>query len=159
MERDHLFSTDKLKYVQGDRPDVDCILCAICEGNQDVKSLVLTESDLVVLSLNLYPYNPGHSMIFPRRHVTAIEELSDDEMLDMHNMLKRFIKAMNREFSPAGFNIGYNLGKNSGASIEHIHQHIVPRYPNEIGFLDVMNGTRVVVIDPLEVQQRIMRHL
>ena len=58
---------------------------------------------------------------------------------------------MDAEFSPHGYNVGYNFGNGSGASIPHIHQHVVPRYNNEVGFLDVLSGTRVIVSDPAEV--------
>ena len=61
------------------------------------------------------------------------------------------------EYSPSGFNIGYNLGRGSGASIEHLHMHIVPRYENEVGFLDVLAGVRVVVVDPAEVMERLRK--
>lgn len=155
--RRYLFNTEKLKYVQGGKPNVPCILCAIRDNDPDVKSLEIARTDLTIVTVNLYPFNPGHLLVFPVRHITRIDDINDNEALDMHRMLCRCCSAINSEFSPSGFNIGYNLGQESGASIDHIHQHIVPRYKNEIGFLDVLADTRIVVADPLDVMERLKK--
>ncbi len=157
--RNHLFSTEKIKYINGDKPDVECILCAISERHPDVKTLEVFRSDSFIISLNLYPYNPGHLMVFPARHVVRLYELSNEEVMEFHRMTSNSIKALEEEFHPSGFNVGFNLGENSGASISHIHQHIVPRYSNEVGFLDVLSGTRVVVIEPEEVMRKLTSRL
>lgn len=151
----YLFNTEKLKYVKGDKPSVPCILCAIKDNDPDVKNLEIVRSKLTIVTVNLYPFNPAHLMVFPARHVTSLEDLSDDEALDMHQMLCRCCTVIKKEFEPSGLNIGYNLGEGSGASIAHVHQHIVPRYKNEIGFLDVLAGTRIVVSEPHEVMERL----
>ena len=155
MERSYLFNTDKIKYVKGEKPAVECILCAIRDKNPLVKDLTLFRNNSFIVALNLYPFNPGHLMIFPSRHVESITSLTEAEVLGMHKLLKSSIEIIDNEFSPHGYNVGYNLGNGSGASIPHIHQHIVPRYNNEIGFLDVLSGTRVIVIDPLEVMEKL----
>lgn len=155
--RDHLFNPDKLKYVKGEKPDVDCILCAIRDRSDKVTGLEVFRNNLVLATVNLYPFNPGHLMIFPMRHVTAPGDMTDGEAMAMHELLVRTIDILDEEFSPSGYNIGFNIGDSSGASIPHIHQHIVPRYPNEVGFLDVMAGTRIVVSDPAEVMERLKK--
>ncbi len=96
-------------------------------------------------------------MVFPVRHVQNLEELSDHEALEMHHLTVKTLSFLKEEFNPSGFNVGFNQGKWSGASIDHIHQHIVPRFPNEIGFLDVLADTRVMVIDPREIMERMRR--
>jgi ATP adenylyltransferase len=146
--RDYLFSVDKLKYAQGYRPKVDCILCGVLQKNPDVPNLVIHESELSVVSVNLYPYNPGHLIIFPKRHVLKYEELQDEEALDIHQLSAKAIRILSKAWRAEGFNLGYNLGKHSGGSIPHIHLHIVPRFPNEAGFLDVFSNTRIVIYDP-----------
>jgi len=155
LERSYLFNTEKIKYVKGEKPDVECILCAIRDNHPAVKNLTVYRNERFMIALNLFPFNPGHLMIFPLRHVTAINELTEDEALEMHRLLVRSIDILNEEFNPSGYNIGYNLGNGSGASIAHIHQHVVPRYSNEVGFLDVLSGTRVIVSDPQSVMLKL----
>ena len=153
--RDYLFNTEKIKYIKGKKPLYTCILCAIRDRYPDVKSLELCRTEGFIISLNLYPFNPGHLMIFPVRHVEDFIELSDSEALEMHRLCAKSISILKKEFNPSGFNIGCNLGNGSGASIPHIHQHIVPRYDNEIGFIDVLSGSRIYVEDPIDVLNRL----
>lgn len=155
--RNYLFNTEKIKYVKGDKPDVACILCAIRDGSPDVEDLAVYRTDGAIITVNLYPFNPGHLMVFPARHVEDPGDLTDDEALEMHHLTAQAIAALKEEFNPSGFNIGYNLGGGSGASVLHIHQHIVPRYENEVGFLDVLAGTRIIVVDPAEVMDRLKK--
>ena len=153
--RDYLFNTEKIKYARGEKPAVDCILCALRDGSPEVTSLEVYRNDHFIISVNLYPFNPGHLMIFPVRHITRPGELSENEALEFHRLTVRTIDILSDEFSPSGFNIGYNIGKGSGASISHLHKHVVPRYENEVGFLDVLAGTRVVVANPVEIRDRL----
>ncbi len=153
--REFLFNTEKIQYVNGGKPDVPCILCAIRDGHPDVESLIVARTGTFLISVNLYPFNPGHIMIYPVRHIIDICELRTEEAAEMHGLLVKSLRILREEFHPAGFNVGYNLGSHSGASIAHMHQHIVPRYPNEVGYLDVLAGARVVVVDPCEVMERL----
>lgn len=141
--------------MKGDKPSVDCILCAIRDSNPLVKNLNVYTTDKFIIAVNLFPFNPGHVMIFPKRHICNIKELTNTEALEMHSLLVKTIGFIDEEFNPSGYNIGYNLGDGSGASIPHLHQHIVPRYSNEVGFLDVLSGTRVVVSDPVDVMKKL----
>ena len=151
MDRDYLFNTEKIKYITGEKPSVDCILCAIRDKDKSVVDLTLFQNSSFIIALNLYPFNPGHLMIFPARHVVYLSDLTDSEAMMMHKLLNLSIEILGSEFAPHGYNVGYNLGNGSGASIPHIHQHVVPRYSNEAGFLDVLAGTRVIVNDPVKV--------
>ncbi len=155
--RNYLFNTDKLTYVKGDKPKVDCILCAIRDGNPDVKNYEVARRDGFIISVNLYPFNPGHLMIFPERHLENLRDLTDREALSYHRLLSATIDILADEFRPDGFNVGYNLGRHSGASISHLHLHVVPRYGNEVGFMDVLAGTRLVVADPAETRDRLRK--
>ncbi len=156
MERDYLFNPEKIKYVKGDKPDVSCILCAIRDDRPEVKNLTVFRNSNFIISVNLYPFNPGHLMLFPVKHMERIGDFSSAEILEMHSLLSSAVDILDEEFQPHGYNIGYNLGQGSGASIPHIHQHIVPRYSNEVGFLDVLAGTRVIVSDPVQVRDRLI---
>ncbi len=155
MERNYLFNTEKINYVKGDKPSVECILCAIRDNNPLVKNLNVHTTENFIIAVNLFPFNPGHVMIFPRRHICNISELTESEAAEMHSLLVRTIRYIDEEFNPSGYNVGYNLGNGSGASIQHLHQHIVPRYTNEVGFLDVLSGTRVIVSDPVVVMEKL----
>jgi len=155
LEKNYLFNTEKINYVKGDKPSVECILCAIRDNNPLVKNLNVHTTDNFIIAVNLFPFNPGHVMIFPRRHICNISELTVSEAAEMHSLLVRTIRYIDEEFNPSGYNVGYNLGDGSGASIKHLHQHIVPRYANEVGFLDVLSGTRVIVSDPVVVMEKL----
>jgi ATP adenylyltransferase len=155
--RKNLFSIGKLAYAKGERPKVDCILCGVVEKNEEVPNLTIHETDLSIISVNLYPYNPGHTIIFPKRHTTVLTDLSDAEVLDMYKLRVKIMKILSEKWSCSGFNIGYNLGKFSGGSIPHIHEHVVPRFMNESGFLDVLASTRVVIYEPLQMLEELKK--
>ncbi|OHD68386.1 MAG: HIT family hydrolase [Spirochaetes bacterium RBG_16_49_21] len=155
--RHYLFNTNKQKYVKGDKPKVDCILCALRDKHPDVVNLEIARRQGFIVSVNLYPFNPGHIMIFPSRHTEKIDELTDEEALAMHRILTKSLKILQKEFNPDGFNVGYNLGQNSGASVSHLHLHVVPRFGNEVGYLDVLAGARLVVVDPVDIRDRLRK--
>ncbi len=146
--RKHLFIPSKMDYVRGKRPQVDCILCAIIAHDNRVIDTSIYNNNLITIALNLYPYNPGHLMVFPNRHIEDLIELSKDEVIEIHRLAALSIKILQKMYHSQGFNIGYNLGKIAGASIKHLHLHIVPRYENELGFVDIIAGSKIFVEDP-----------
>ncbi len=152
---DYLFNPDKLKYVKKDKNYSGCLLCALRDREPDVEALTLYRDDLVMATLNLYPFNPGHLLLFPSRHIERYRDMTDEEIMAMHRLLTGSLSILEERFSPAGFNLGYNLGRGSGASIAHIHQQVLPRYENELGFLEVMAGTRLMVHDPRQVLEEL----
>jgi len=152
----NLFVPNKMDYVRGrDRPDVECILCAIISGDERVEKLEVYQSELFFVSLNLYPYTPGHLMVFPKRHVVDIRELTSYEVEQLHNLQNLCLNVLDKVYSPHGYNIGYNLGSAAGASIQHLHLHIVPRYQRELGFIDIIGGAKIIVEDPIRTQYRL----
>jgi len=144
----HLFIPSKLDYIKGKRPQVECILCAILRGNKKVVDSRIFSTSLMTVAMNLYPYNPGHLMIFPNRHIESVEELSQDEVKEMHHLTILSMKILKKKYHPHGFNIGYNIGESAGASIKHLHLHIVPRYKHELGFVDILSGSKIFVENP-----------
>ncbi|HOX49249.1 MAG TPA: HIT domain-containing protein [Spirochaetia bacterium] len=144
---EYFFNFDKISYLKGKRPD-GCILCLIRDGSAEVERLVAAETASFVVSVNLYPYNPGHLILFPKRHVVDIRELSPGERLELDRLVDRCLAALDESHGPAGYNIGYNMGLVAGASIDHLHLHIIPRYPREIGISELIAGARVLVEDP-----------
>jgi ATP adenylyltransferase len=152
----HLVIPGKLSYVRGKKPDVECILCAIRERDPQVVSLEVLRTGLMIVSLNLFPYNPGHLMIFPLRHIVDIREMTPEEVLEMHRLQMKSMEVLEALYSPSGFNLGYNQGPTSGASIPHLHCHLVPRHRNEIGLLEMISeGSRVLVEDPRETLKKV----
>ncbi|MDQ1329123.1 MAG: adenylyltransferase [Candidatus Poribacteria bacterium] len=145
----NLFIPGKMAYVRGEKkPDVDCILCAIVERNDKVVRLEVYRSKLFVVALNLYPYAPGHLMIFPKRHVTDPRMLTKEESAELCNLQSICLDVLDEVYSPHGYNIGYNIGDAGGASIAHLHFHVVPRYRREMGFIDIIAGVKIIVEDP-----------
>ena len=147
--RKNLFVPGKIEYAKGKgRPDVECILCAIVEGSDKVTSLEVYRSELFVVSMNIYPYTPGHLMVFPKRHITDVRMMSDDEVKQLHEVQRLCLDVLDTVYAPHGFNLGYNMGAAAGASIEHLHLHVVPRYRRETGFIDIIAGAKIIVEDP-----------
>jgi ATP adenylyltransferase len=95
--------------------------------------------------LNLHPYNPGHLMVVPFRHVAALDELTDAELLELTTMTRDAVTAVRSVSEPHGFNIGLNLGGVAGGSLsEHLHQHVVPRWSGDANFIVVTAQTKVI---------------
>ncbi|QGU07561.1 AP-4-A phosphorylase [Corynebacterium occultum] len=111
----------------------------------DEDSLIVARGRLVFAILNLYPYNSGHLMIIPYRKVSALEELTSAESLEMVEFGRLAIRTINAVSRPEGINVGFNLGKASGGSVqEHLHMHVVPRWPGDANFMTVLSGTKVL---------------
>lgn len=144
---DYFFNFEKMGYLTGKRPE-GCILCLVRERSQSVDCLVAWETERWLVSLNLYPYNPGHLLVFPKRHVGDLRELSGEERAEGDELTRLCLDVLDRTHRPAGYNLGWNMGLVAGASIDHLHQHIIPRYPREIGVAELLAGKRVLVQDP-----------
>jgi len=151
---EYFFNFGKMAYLRGKKPE-GCILCLVRDGSPDVDRLVVHETPRMIVSLNLYPYNPGHLIMFPRRHVRDVRELSAEERLDCDGTTRLCLDVLDATHGPSAYNIGYNMGLVAGASIEHLHMHIIPRYPREIGIADLVAGQRVLVEDPIETMTRL----
>lgn len=149
---EYFFNFDKLGYLTGEKPE-GCILCLVASGSEKVERFIVRESPSFLVSLNLYPYNPGHLIIFPKRHLVDIRELAASERAELEGLVDESLGALDRTMKPSAYNIGYNMGLAAGASIEHLHLHIIPRYPHEIGIAELIGGSRVLVQDPRSTQK------
>jgi ATP adenylyltransferase len=152
--KEYFFNFDKLAYVKGVKYR-ECIFCAVADKKDDISNLVIWENDIFIVTINLYPYNPGHLLIFPRCHVTDIRELSEEQEVLLTKLTRSCLNLLDKTHSPSAYNIGFNMGLPAGASIEHLHRHIIPRYPREIGIADLIAGKRVLVEDPFETCRRL----
>jgi ATP adenylyltransferase len=134
----------RIKYIQMERPE-GCILCEKPKENKDSQNYILFQGDKNFVILNSYPYNPGHLMVVPYRHVANLEELTKDERQEHFELVSRSIKVLRRVFEPGGFNIGINMGKAAGAGIDdHFHTHIVPRWQSDTNFMPVLADVKVL---------------
>jgi ATP adenylyltransferase len=143
----YFFSFDKLAYVRGVRPG-GCILCLVRDRSPDVQDLSIWRDELFIASVNLYPYNPGHLLVYPVRHIEDVREYTAEERERLDRLQRALLELLDRAYAPSGYNIGYNMGRAAGASIGHLHLHLIPRYPHETGIADLIAGRRVLVEDP-----------
>ncbi|MFW5727835.1 MAG: HIT family protein [Spirochaetota bacterium] len=151
---EYFFNFEKMAYLKTPKPK-GCILCLISENSNEVQNLTVWENEQFIVTVNLYPYNPGHLLIAPRRHITDIRALTPHEEEQLHTLQRRFLTILDRIYSPRAYNIGFNMGLAAGASIKHLHLHIIPRYPRETGIADLIAGKRVLVESPIETMKRI----
>lgn len=111
----------------------------------DEDGLVVARGEHVYVVLNLYPYNPGHSMVVPYRKVADLENLDDDEARELMSFTQHLIRVIKAVSRPDSFNVGLNLGSAAGGSLaEHLHQHVVPRWIGDANFITVTGGTKVL---------------
>jgi ATP adenylyltransferase len=133
----------RMAYIKGEGKE-GCAFCYIPEGD-DEEGLVLSRGDVVYAVLNLYPYNGGHLMICPYRHVADYTDLTKDETAELADYTKQAMHALRTISGAQGFNIGMNQGAVAGAGIAaHLHQHVVPRWGGDTNFMPVVGHTKVI---------------
>ncbi len=141
---DILYSPWRLNYILSQK-EKKCILCLEASEKNDKKHLILHRSTHSFVIMNMFPYNNGHLMIVPNKHVSSLTELSDAEMSDLFGLVRTSEQVLKQVYHPNGMNIGVNIGSAGGAGIaDHIHVHIVPRWSGDVNFMTVINGTRVI---------------
>jgi ATP adenylyltransferase len=154
VKREYFFSFDKYSYITGPKPE-GCTLCLIRDRNPAVSDLSVYRDELFIAAVNLYPYNPGHLLVFPVRHLTDLRELTTAEERRLTALIRYLLDISDFVVNPAGYNLGYNMGHPAGASIDHLHLHIIPRFPNESGIADLIAGKRVLIEEPAETARRL----
>jgi ATP adenylyltransferase len=136
-----------MQYIESakEADDGGCVFCAILQPGEDGEERILARSDLAFVTQAKYPYNPGHLLILPTRHVADVEDLTDAENAEIAGLLQRSVRVLRKVSDPPGFNIGLNLGRVAGAGIpEHLHWHVVPRWGGDTNFMPVIGETRVL---------------
>ena len=141
---DQLWAPWRVQYIESKKVE-GCILCEKPKDDDDATNLILHRGRLNFIIMNAYPYNPGHLMVAPYRHVATPDDLRPDEMHEHAELVARCVKVLRETFNSAGFNTGMNIGKVAGAGIDgHIHSHIVPRWVGDTNFMPAVGYTRVV---------------
>jgi len=142
--REYILSGSDEKKAQ-QKNSTGCIFCDFPKDSSDEEHLIVHRSKYCFVILNAFPYNPGHLMVVPYRHLHDFAELTADELSDLMGTAQTAIKVMTKVMAPQGFNLGMNIGRTAGAGIDqHLHMHIVPRWNGDTNFMPVIGGVRVV---------------
>ena len=153
MER--LWSPWRLAYVSGVRTNTGCVFCD-APRLPPSESLLVDRGRTCYVVLNLYPYNNGHLMVVPYRHVATLATLTTDELSEVMLLTQRAEIALTEAYQPHGLNVGINLGKPAGAGIlDHIHVHLVPRWNGDTNFMTAIGNVRVLPEDLQDSARRL----
>jgi len=143
-----LWTPHRIAYITGEagKPHgaEDCPFCAI-PAMSDVDGLIVARGELVYVVLNLFPYNGGHALVVPYRHVASYIDLTPEELTEFSAFTQHTLRVIAETSGPGGFNVGMNQGATAGAGIaEHLHQHVVPRWGGDTNFMPVVAQTKVL---------------
>ena len=140
-----LWAPWRMEYIVSEQKGKGCVFCAGDDRSEDEKRLILYAGSLTIVMMNRFPYTNGHLLVAPIRHVSGLDSLNEEEILDFMTVVQKSIKVLKRVMSPEGFNVGLNLGKVAGAGIEeHMHFHIVPRWNGDANFMTILGEVRVI---------------
>ena len=146
---DRLWSPWRLPYVTGSGKAAGCVFCSAQEppapGASDQSSLIVFTGKTCYVILNLYPYNNGHLMVVPHRHIASLASATSEELCELIELTRRSEVALAEAYHPHGINMGINLGKPAGAGVlDHVHMHVVPRWNGDTNFMTIVGDTRVL---------------
>jgi ATP adenylyltransferase len=147
---ERLWSPHRMAYIRGEGKPADgtegqCPFCAAWASPDDEAHLVVARGQTCFVVLNLYPYNSGHLLVLPKRHISGYTALTLEETTELAQMTQRAIAALGIEYGPEGYNVGMNLGEVAGAGIaSHLHQHVVPRWLGDANFLPIVGRTKAM---------------
>jgi ATP adenylyltransferase len=140
-----LWAPWRMGYILSDRKDQNCIFCPGEDRSKDAERLILFSGEQSLVMMNRFPYNNGHLLVAPVRHVAGLDELGSEEILDLLLTVRKSIEVLKKEMRPEGFNVGLNLGHVAGAGIEeHIHFHVVPRWNGDTNYMTILDDIRVI---------------
>jgi ATP adenylyltransferase len=152
---DRLWSPWRYRYVSRTTAPEDCVFCGK-PGETDKEGLILFRGRRNFVILNLFPYTTGHLMVVPYEHSATLEDLSEDTLIEMMALTRHAVLCLKRVYRPSGLNLGMNLGECAGAGIaEHLHMHVLPRWPGDANFMTTVGETRVMPEDLAETWRRL----
>ena len=146
---ERLWTPHRIRYIKGENKpasadEAECPFCRI-PAMSDAEGLIVHRGEVAYAVLNLYPYNAGHVLICPYRHVADYTDLTDAETVEVAALTQQAMRVMRRVSSPHGFNLGMNQGSVAGAGIAaHLHQHVVPRWGGDSNFMPVIGQTKTM---------------
>jgi len=155
---EYMWAPWRMEYILSEKP-AGCIFCDKPNQQSDRENLILHRSESCFVIMNYYPYNNGHVMIVPYKHVSNLEDLTANERNDMMSVLTISAQILKKTMTPEGLNIGMNLGKAAGAGIDdHLHFHIVPRWNGDTNFMPIFGNAKVLPQGLLESWDMLRPH-
>ncbi|MFX1516477.1 MAG: HIT family protein [Promethearchaeota archaeon] len=148
----------KTEYVKRAKDPNQCLFCAIAQKTAGIEAWEVFRDEKIMVLLNRFPYNPGHLLIVPIEHFILFEAIPSELIFHLTVMLQKGTKLLKTTHQPTAFNIGLNLGKIAGGSIDHIHWHIVPRYIGDLNFMEILE-TRVLVETLEQTLSKLRQHI
>jgi ATP adenylyltransferase len=156
MSMEKLWAPWRVKYINQIDKHKGCVFCRILKEGKDDKNFVFARKKHTFAVLNIYPYNNGHSLVLPYRHVGDLEDLTREEREEMMDLVQEVKGACDEVIEPGGYNIGINLGRLAGAGFPgHLHVHIVPRWKGDSNFMPVTADTRIISQSLKELHKRL----
>ncbi len=123
----------------------ECFICTAVNSGDLRNTYTLEKRERVIIMLNIFPYNPGHLLVAPTRHLSQLSQLEDKENASLLESVGYWVERLKTQLKPDGFNIGINLGSVAGAGLpEHLHVHIVPRWSGDTNFMPVISSVKVM---------------
>ena len=159
MSHERIWAPWRLEFIKGGAPepepndlaellpgaDPECFLCRAVPGGDDRRRLVIERGETAITVLNRYPYNNGHLLVSPKRHIGRLDELNPSEQGEIASIITRMVNKLEHFLQAKDFNIGLNLGLAAGAGLPgHLHWHIVPRWAGDTNFMPTIAGVRVI---------------
>jgi ATP adenylyltransferase len=146
MSDETIWAPWRAKFILG-KKEKGCIFCNRFKKKDSVENLIVYRGDLNFVILNKFPYNSGHTMVVPNRHLAQLEKLTREEADEFFDLTRLTVKVLKKALKPHSLNIGMNLGRSSGAGIpEHLHMHVVPRWLGDSNFMPVIGKTKVISV-------------
>lgn len=158
-KRNILFRPERYKYIKKIDLPKTCVFCDAAKNATSFETLCVYKSKHSMILLNKYPYNNGHLLVLPQRHIGELLSLSDEEYLDLMNVVKLGTKTITEIYQPAAMNLGMNHGAMAGAGIpDHLHFHIIPRWSGDLNFFPLIAETKVVIETLEQTYQHFMSY-
>ncbi len=154
---DRIWTPWRFAYLRTVDQASECVFCQILHENRDSHNWVLSRNRNSYVILNLFPYTSGHLLIVVNRHISFLSEANSEELHEIIMLSRQCEIALQREYRPNGFNVGFNLGRAAGAGIEHhLHMHVLPRWVGDSNFVSVVGETRVLPEELSATYQRLL---
>jgi ATP adenylyltransferase len=152
---EHLWSPWRLAYITGGANPGGCIFCNALTDHA-AEPLIVHRGRTCFVILNLFPYNNGHLMVIPNRHIGSLTAATEDELCELIGLTRTCEAVLTEAYGPHGINMGINLGKPAGAGVlDHVHMHVVPRWNGDTNFMTVVGRTRVLAEDLADTAARL----